>query len=168
MDLAESGLTIIAGALMLVALVASVLMPFIPGPFILWAISMIFGVLTGFAHFTVLSAVISTLLMVIATTKDLWMPIVGMKRYNLSCSTALGMFIGGLVGTFAIPIPLIGTLIGAMVGAMLLELLNLGDLQKALQAGGFAFKAFILGMVTEFGFNLLIVAVFFGSLWFTR
>src|SRR5262249_19374162 len=105
MDLAESGLTIIAGMLMLIALVASVLLPFIPGPFILWGIGMIFGVLTGFAHFTGLSAVISTLLMIVATTKDLWMPIVGMKRYNLSCSTALGMFFGGIVGTFAIPIP---------------------------------------------------------------
>ena len=78
---------------------------------------------------------IITVLMMIATTKDIWMPILGMKTYGVSCSSAFGMFVGGLIGTFAIPIPIVGTLIGAIVGAILLELLNLGDMQKALKSG---------------------------------
>jgi uncharacterized protein YqgC (DUF456 family) len=167
MSFAESGLTVIAGVLMVIALFAS-LLPFLPGPFMLWVISIVYGILTGFQHLTVLSAVVITALMIIATTKDIWMPIVGMKTHGVSCSTAFGMFAGGLVGTFAIPIPILGTLIGAIVGAILLELLNLGDLQKALRAGSFAFKSFIFGMATEFGFNILIVLVFFASLWVTR
>jgi uncharacterized protein YqgC (DUF456 family) len=167
MGIAESGLTVIAGILMVIALFAS-LLPFLPGPFILWLISIIYGILTGFQHLTVLSAVVITALMLIATTKDIWMPIVGMKTYGVSCSTAFGMFLGGTIGTFTIPIPILGTLIGAIVGAVLLELLNLGDMQKALRAGGYAFKSFILGMATEFGFNILIVAVFFASLFVTR
>ena len=167
MGIAESGLTVIAGVLMVITLFAS-LLPFLPGPFMLWLISIVYGILTGFQHLTVLSAVAITALMIIATTKDIWMPIIGMKTYGVSCSTAFGMFAGGFVGTFAIPIPIVGTLVGAIVGAILLELLNLGDLQKALKAGGFAFKSFILGMATEFGFNILIVAVFFGSLFVAR
>ena len=143
MDIAQSGLTVIAGVLMVIALIAS-LLPFLPGPFMLWVISIVYGVLTGFQHLTVLSAVVITILMIIATTKDIWMPIVGMKTSGVSCSSAIGMFVGGLIGTFAIPIPIVGTLIGAIVGAILLELLNLGDLQKALKAGGFAFKSFLL------------------------
>ncbi len=167
MGIAESSLTVIAGVLMVIALFAS-LLPFLPGPFMLWLISIVYGILTGFQHLTVLSALVITALMLIATTKDIWMPIVGMKTRGVSCSTAIGMFIGGLIGTFAIPIPILGTLIGAIIGAILLELLNLGDLQKALRAGGYAFKSFILGMATEFGFNILIVAVFFASLFVTR
>src|SRR3954449_6495194 len=120
MSFAESGLTVIAGILMVIALFAS-LLPFLPGPFILWLISIIYGILTGFQHLTVLSAVVITALMLIATTKDIWMPIVGMKTSNISCSTAIGMFLGGTIGTFAIPIPIVGTLIGAIVGAVLLE-----------------------------------------------
>jgi uncharacterized protein YqgC (DUF456 family) len=73
------------------------------------------------------------------------------------------MMIGGLVGTFAIPIPILGTLIGAMGGAILLELLNLGDFQRALKAGSIAFKSFVLGMATEIGFCILIALVFFGT-----
>ncbi|MBI1258989.1 MAG: DUF456 family protein [Chloroflexi bacterium] len=167
MGIAESGLMVIAGVLMVIALFAS-LLPFLPGPFMLWVISLVYGILTGFQHLTVLSAIVITLLMIIATTKDIWMPIVGMKTYGVSCSSAIGMFVGGIIGTFAVPIPILGTLIGAIAGAILLELLNLGDLQKALKAGGFAFKSFLLGMATEFGFNILIVAVFFGSLLVTR
>jgi len=167
MGIAESGLTVIAGILMVIALFAS-LLPFLPGPFILWLISIVYGILTGFQHLTVLSAVVITVLMLIATTKDIWMPIVGMKTYGVSCSTAFGMFLGGTIGTFTIPIPILGTLVGAIVGAVLLELLNLGDMQKALRAGGYAFKSFILGMATEFGFNILIVLVFFASLFVTR
>lgn len=167
MGIAESGLTVIAGILMVIALFAS-LLPFLPGPFMLWLISIVYGILTGFQHLTVLSAIVITALMLIATTKDIWMPIVGMKTYGVSCSAAFGIFLGGTIGTFAIPIPILGTLIGAIVGAVMLELLNFGDMQKALQAGGYAFKSFILGMATEFGFNILIVAVFFASLFVTR
>jgi uncharacterized protein YqgC (DUF456 family) len=134
-----------------------------PGPLLLWGISIGYGLLTNFQHLTILSAVIITALMLIGITKDIWLPLLGMKTQGASCSSAFGMILGGLVGTFTIPIPLIGTLVGAMIGAIILELLRLGDMQKALQAGGFAFRSFVLGMLTEFGFNLLIVATFFAS-----
>jgi uncharacterized protein YqgC (DUF456 family) len=163
MGIAESTLTVIASVLMVVALVASFL-PFLPGPFMLWVISVGYGALTGFSQLTVGSAVVITALMLIATSKDIWMPLVGMRKYGVSCSSALGMMVGGLVGTFAIPIPIVGTLLGAIGGAVLLELLNLGDMQLALKAGGVAFKSFLLGMATEFGFNLLICIVFFGTI----
>lgn len=160
MGIAESTLTVIASVLMVIAFFAS-LLPFLPGPFMLWLISIGYGVLTGFSQLTVGSAILITGLMLIATTKDIWMPVVGMRKYGVSCSSAIGMMIGGFVGTFAIPIPIVGTLLGAIGGAVLLELLNLGDLQLALKAGGVAFKSFLLGMATEMGFCFLIVAVFF-------
>ena len=162
MGIAESTLTVIASILMVIAFFAS-LLPFLPGPFLLWLISIVYGVLTGFSQLTVGSAILITALMLIATSKDIWMPLVGMRKYGVSCSSALGMMIGGLVGTFAIPIPIVGTLLGAMGGAILLELLNLGDLQLALKAGGFAFKSFLLGMATEMGFCFLIAVVFFAT-----
>jgi uncharacterized protein YqgC (DUF456 family) len=162
MDIGESTLTIIAGVAMVGALFLS-LLPFLPGPLVLWGISLVYGILTNFQHLTVLSMILITILMLIATSKDIWMPIIGMKTYGVSCSSAFGMMVGGLVGTFTIPIPILGTLIGAIIGAVLMELLNVGDTSRALRAGGIAFKAFILGMITEFGFNVLIVGVFFAS-----
>ncbi len=167
MDIGESTLTLIAGILMVGALLLSVL-PFLPGPFILWVISLGYGILTQFQHLTPLAMIVITVLMLVATSKDIWMPIVGMKTYGVSCSSAFGMMAGGLVGTFTIPIPILGTLLGAIGGAVLMELLNAGDASRAMRAGGVAFKAFVLGMITELGFNLLIVAVFFASVLSTR
>lgn len=162
MDIGESTLTIIAGVAMVGGLLLS-LLPFLPGPLLLWGISLVYAILTNFQNVTVLSMIVITILMIVATSKDIWMPIIGMKTYGVSCSSALGMSVGGLVGTFVIPIPILGTLLGAIVGAVLMELLNAGEMSRALRAGGVAFKAFILGIITEFGFNLLIVAVFFAS-----
>ena len=167
MGIAESGLTILASILMVGALLISVL-PFVPGPLLLWVISIGYGFLTNFQQLTVLSAVIITGLMIAGTTKDFWLPLLGMKTQGASCSSVFGVIVGGMVGTFTIPIPVIGTLIGAIIGAILMELLRLGDLQKAIQAGGFAFRTFVLGMLTEFGFNLLIVAAFFASVLVAR
>jgi uncharacterized protein YqgC (DUF456 family) len=163
MGIAESTLTAIASILMIIAFIASFL-PFIPGPFLLWLISILYGLATSFSQLTVASAILITALMLIATTKDIWLPLVGMKALGVSCSSAIGMSIGGLIGTFAIPIPIVGTLLGAMGGAIILELLHLGYLQLALKAGVAAFKSFVLGMATELGFCLLIVLVFFGSI----
>lgn len=162
MDIGESTLTIIAGIAMVGGLFLS-LLPFLPGPLVLWGISLVYGILTNFQNLTVLSMVVITILMLIATSKDIWMPLIGMKTYGVSCSSAFGMMVGGLIGTFVIPIPILGTLAGAIIGAVALELLNAGEMSRALRAGGIAFKAFILGMITEFGFNVLIVGVFFAS-----
>jgi uncharacterized protein YqgC (DUF456 family) len=167
MGIGETGLTIIASILMIGGLLLSVL-PFLPGPFLLWLISLIYAILTEFRFVTPLAMVIITVFMLAGSTKDFWMPILGMKTYGVSCSTALGMMIGGTAGTFLIPVPVLGTLLGAIGGAVLLELLSVGEMRRAFQAGGIALKAFILGMLTELGFNLLIVAVFFGSLLIQR
>ena len=167
MGIAESGLTIIAGILMVVTLFLG-LLPFLPGPLILWGISVVYGILTNFQHLTILSVIIITLLMIIGSTTEFWTPLIGMKGRGSSCSSVLGTILGGLVGTFAIPIPIAGTLIGMILGAILLEAMRLGDLKKALQAGSLAFESFVWGIITEFGFNLAIVGVFFGSLLITR
>src|SRR5690606_12168133 len=98
MDIGQSTLTIIASVLMVGGLLLSVL-PFLPGPLILWVISLGYGILTGFERLTPLSMIVITVLMLVATTKDIWMPIIGMKSYGVSCSSALGMMVGGLVGT---------------------------------------------------------------------
>lgn len=163
MDIAESGLTLIAGILMVIGLFVS-LLPFLPGPLLLWGISVVYAYLTGFQHVTVLAIVVISLLMIIGSTTDFWTPFVGMKSRGASCSSVLGTILGGLIGTFVVPIPILGTLIGAMVGAVALEAMRLGDLRKALTAGSLALESFVLGMVLEFVFNLGIVVTFFGSL----
>jgi uncharacterized protein YqgC (DUF456 family) len=73
--------------------------------------------------------------------------------------------IGGVLGTFLIPVPILGTLIGAVVGAMGVEFVRFGELQIALDAGGHAFRLYLLSVTVEFASSLLIIAVFALSVW---
>lgn len=163
MDLAQSGLTILTLILMIVALLLSII-PFVSGPLLLWGISIIYAILTGFQQVTVISIILISLLGLVGTTSGFWTPMLGMRTRDASCSSVFGTILGGLIGTFAIPVPLLGTLLGAIAGAILVEVLAVGDLAKAVRAGGFAFQSFIVGMVFEFLLSVAMIGVFVASI----
>lgn len=144
------------------------ILPILPGPALVWAIAMIYGVLTNFTVVSPLTAIVITLLMIIGSTTEFWTPIFGMRVRGASCSSIAGTLVGGLAGTFLIPVPIFGTLLGAVGGAVALELLRLGDLQKAFRAGSFAFESYLWSVVLEIGFSFLIVIIFSISAWTWR
>lgn len=164
---AESGLFAVTVILMFIALIASV-MPFVPGPLIVWGIGLAFAVLNGFQQVTLVPLIIMTVLMVVGATTDFWMPWFGMKSRGMSCGSVFGTIVGGILGTFLIPIPIIGTLLGAMIGALLLELLRIGELRQGLRAASFAFESYIWSIILDFVIGFAIIGVFVASVLMTR
>ena len=161
--LAEIVLIPLAILLMLLALPAS-LLPAVPGPALVWAIGVIFAVLTGFARVGWPSVAVMTVLMVLGSASGWWMQALGMRSQGSSCLAILGALLGGLVGTFAIPIPILGTLLGLVMGAILFEFLRAGELNLAIRTGGAAAAGYALSTIVEVGISLLIFAVFIASL----
>ena len=161
--MAESVLGIIAVVLMIAAVVAS-LLPVVPGPALVWAIGLVYAVLTGFAHVTWLSISLMTILMILGSTTGWWTQILGMRADGGSCLSILGALVGGLIGTFAIPIPLLGTVIGLVLGALLFEFARVGEFRQAMQSGGVALRGYLLSVLVEGGISILILAVFVISL----
>ncbi|MBN1287420.1 MAG: DUF456 domain-containing protein [Anaerolineae bacterium] len=161
--MAESVLIVVAIVLMLVVIFLSIL-PVIPGPALVWAIGVVFAALTGFERVTWLSVLLMTLFMALGSTADWWLPALGMKTQGGSCLAIVGSLIGGLIGTFAIPVPIIGTLVGAVLGAFVFELARLREFRAALDAGGAALVAYVVSMAAEIVFSALIFFVFVGSL----
>jgi hypothetical protein len=161
MDFGQAALTVIASIAMVVTFFLAFL-PILPGPIVLWAIALVYGLLTGWAQLTVPGMVAISALMIVGMTSDYWLPLLGIKSQGASCNAIVGTIVGGLIGTFFIPIPIAGTLIGSMAGALLLELLRVGELRKALFAADFAMKTFFIGLAMEIVVNTLIVLVFFG------
>jgi uncharacterized protein YqgC (DUF456 family) len=161
MDFGQAALTLIASIAMVVTFFLAFL-PVLPGPILLWGIALIYGLLTSWAELTVPGMVAISVLMIAGTTSDYWLPFIGIKSQGASCNAIVGTILGGLIGTFAIPIPILGTLIGSMVGALLLELLRVGEMKKALFAANFAMKTFLISMAMEIMVNFLILAIFFG------
>jgi hypothetical protein len=160
MDLLQGGLTVVAGITMVIIFVLS-FSPIVSGPLMLWGVSLVYGILTGFQVLTPPAMLAITALMLLGVTSDYWLPMLGVKTEGASCSVIFGTIVGGLIGTFVIPIPLIGTLIGSVVGAMGMELLRIGDITRMLRAGHFAVKTYFIGLAMEFVFNIAIMAVFF-------
>lgn len=163
MDASDTVLMIIALVLMVIGVFLS-LIPLIPGPLIVWGIGTLFAFLNDFERVTYLSVGLMTLLMVIGSTAEFWMPAFGLKAQGGSCLTSLGSLGGGIIGTFVIPIPILGSVIGAVVGALLVEMMRVGELKGALTAGRRAFELYLLSMVVEVTASGAILVVFVVSL----
>ncbi len=156
-------ISILAAVAMIAGLVVSFI-PVIPGPVLLWGISVIYAVATNFQHVTLGALLVITGLMALRLTSDFWMPLLGMKSRGLACSTVIGMSIGGLIGTFTIPIPIIGSLIGAVAGSLIAELIRVRDLNLSVTAARFALQQFLYAMLLEYSVNITITVIFLASL----
>lgn len=134
------------------------IIPYIPGPTLTWAIGIVYAVVVQ--PLPVPALVVMTLLMAAGATSDFWLPLFGVRVRGLSCLGAVGSLIGGVVGTFLIPVPIFGTLIGSVAGAMLVEFGRLRELRQAMQAGSIVVKLYIIGAIVQFCFSLAIFLAF--------
>ncbi len=163
LEISPTILLILATVLMVVTLVLA-FVPILPGPLMPWAVAIVYGLLTSWQRITPLAAIIMTLLMLVGVTADYWRPLLGAKTTGMGCRTSLGSFAGGFLGTFLIPIPLLGTVIGLVAGALVMELAQFGDLKKAMGAGRAALKMFAIGYALNIGISVTIFVVYVVSI----
>lgn len=159
MEFLASVTPILGIVLMVVAFFLSFI-PLLPGPVIPWLVAIVFGFLTGWERFSTTAAIIITILMLISATSDYWRPLLGAGKGGLSCAASLGSIVGGLVGTFVIPIPLLGTLIGCVVGALAVELIRHSDVDRAVRAGEQAARLFAIGYALNIGISFAMLVIF--------
>jgi hypothetical protein len=162
----ETVMIVLAVLSMVIAILVS-LIPNIPGPAIVWAIGLIFAALNDFERVPIPAIVVMSLFMAIGSTTEFWLRYLGMRTRGGSCWAALGSIFGGILGTFLIPIPILGTLIGAVLGALIIELLRVREAQKALEAGRSVIETYLISIVVEFCMCCCILTTFLISLWWT-
>ena len=167
MELAESALIAVAFILMAISLLLTIV-PFVPGPLLVWGVGTIFAVIDGFERVTYPALAVMTVLMIAGSTSEVWMQFFGIRMEGSSCLSTIGSLAGGVIGTFAIPVPILGTVIGMVIGALAFEMMRAGDLDRALKAGHNTFKLYIVSFAVEFAASVAIVGVFALSLWLTR
>jgi uncharacterized protein YqgC (DUF456 family) len=153
----------IAVLFILVGLVG-VILPMLPGILLVW-LSVFFFFLVerglGFAAIDPITFGVITVLALVAGTSDIWLPLLGARRSGSSKRAMVAGLLGGLIGTFVLPIPLLGTVVGYAAGVLLGEYHKHGDWDKALRAGAGGIAgwgiATILQLVTGFVILLLFV-----------
>lgn len=163
----ESTLILLTCGLMVLVLLVS-LIPFVPGPALLWGVSLAFGILDNFNRLPVLAFLVLTFLMVAGSTTDFWMPLLGMKARGATLGSTLATIVGAIAGTFFIPIPVLGTLAGAMTGALAVEFLYVGNARRSMRAAGMALESYVLSIFVEFCISIAMGGVFILSLLLTR
>jgi uncharacterized protein YqgC (DUF456 family) len=163
MEIAESALIAVSVIVMVIGVILAFI-PILPGALIVWGIGIVSAWANQFERVTPIAAIVMTVLMVISMSSDYWLPMLGVRTSGLSCLSAIGSIIGGLIGTFVIPIPIVGTLIGTVLGALIIEYALLREKARALRAGQVALKLFIIGYILELVMVFAIFGVFIVSI----
>lgn len=135
-----------------------IVVPVVPVSALEWGIAIIYAVGTGFERVSPAAAIFISVLMVIGSTSGLWMPFFGLRGKQLSCMGLIAFFVGMLIGTAIIPVPLIGSIIGGMLAVVIIEFARDRDAQAAWKSGGSALKLMLYGMMAELLFAGAIVA----------
>jgi uncharacterized protein YqgC (DUF456 family) len=108
--------------------------PVIPGLLLIWLGALFYAwIVVGFGVFSPWIFALITLIGLIAGTSNLWLAALGAKTTGASWRTLVVGFIGGIAGTFLIPIPILGTILGYAGGLALSEYVRQGEMRPALR-----------------------------------
>jgi uncharacterized protein YqgC (DUF456 family) len=125
------GIVILAFLIGLIGVVA----PVIPGLLIIWLGSLFYAwVVVGFDAFSPWVFALITLVGLVTGTSNIWLAALGAKTTGASWRALVVGFLGGIAGTFLIPIPILGTILGYAGGLVLSEYVRQGELRPAFRS----------------------------------
>jgi uncharacterized protein YqgC (DUF456 family) len=138
-----------------------VIVPLLPGILLIWGAVLFYAAAVD--GFTVISPWLFALITIIAIaagTADWWLLLLGAKTIGASFSALLLGVVGAIIGTFLIPVPLLGTLAGYALGILLGEYLRLRDWRAALRAAGGGLAGWGIGTALQLVGALVIIGLF--------
>ncbi|MEA1928521.1 MAG: DUF456 domain-containing protein [Candidatus Auribacterota bacterium] len=143
---------------------AGSIFPGMPGPPIVFAGALIYGILTGFAEIGWVMLLALGLLAAISQLLDYLASAYGAKKFGGSSWGIWGSLIGGLIGFFIFTIP--GMIIGLFSGAVIMELWKgKKETRAALKVGGGSLLGFLGGTLMKVIFSLLMIGLFLVDVW---
>ena len=150
----------------IILITAPLAIPFgIPGTFVIFLVSLIYGLIT---HFSQITQTLIWILLGIALFGELmeyFAGIFGAKKFGASKAGIIGAIvggiIGGIVGTGILPLAgsVIGLLIGAFSGAFFIELAIKKKPAQALRAGWGTFTGRIGGILTKVILGIVMITL---------
>jgi uncharacterized protein YqgC (DUF456 family) len=140
-----------------VAGLAGVVLPMLPGAPLLFAGLWIAAWAEGFRYVGLWTLVTLGILAVLTYGVDLWATMFGVKRFGASKRAVVGAVIGTMIGLF-LGIP--GALFGPFIGAVIGELSARRNLHSATRAGLGATIGLALGAALKLALAFAMIAVF--------
>jgi uncharacterized protein YqgC (DUF456 family) len=143
--------------LLVVAGLAGVVLPAIPGAPLIFAGLFIAAWSEGFAYVGVWTVVVLGILAALSYGVDLWATMFGAKRFGASRRAVVGAAIGSIVGLF---LGLPGVLFGPFIGAVAGELLSRQGFHAATRAGIGATIGLVLGAALKLALAFAMIGIF--------
>lgn len=142
---------------LIVAGMAGLVLPVLPGPVLLFA-GFVFGAWAeGFQHVGATTLVVLGVMAALAHLLDFIAGSLGASRYGASTRAVVGAAVGAIVGVF---FGLVGVLIGPFIGAVVGELLTRNDIESASRAGFGATLGMVLGVAAKLAIGFAMLGVF--------
>lgn len=161
MELALQSLFFGIAVVFLLIGLAGVLIPLLPGSLLIWITVAVYAAaerLNGFAAIDGVTFAVITVIALVTGLSDLWLPLLGAKVTGSSPRSLIYGVVGGLIGTFIIP--LLGSIIGYVAGILIGEYRRYGDWDKALRAGWGGLAGWGIATAIQLGGGLLILIIF--------
>ncbi len=149
----------IAVAFILVGIVG-IIVPILPGMLLVWFTVVIYAWRTGFEIIGWPTLTIVTLIALITGLSNIWLPLLGAKKTGAAKRALFLGVVGAILGTFLIPIPLLGTVIGYALGVFLGEFLKQRDVRLAFKASLGGVAGWGISTIVEISGALLILLIF--------
>jgi uncharacterized protein YqgC (DUF456 family) len=136
-------------------LVGLIVIPILPGLVIIWVAALGYGMAAGFGTLGWVMFAISTVLMLGGSLLDSLLMGSSAHKEGAPWWVILLALLGAIVGTFVIPIPIVGGLLAALLVLFVIESIRRKDWKKALNAmrgmlvgcGWAVVFRFIIGMI---------------------
>lgn len=138
--------------------VIGIVLPVIPGTILIFFAALVYALVEGFQTVGWPTLLVLGLLMLAATSADIWASSVGAKIGGASGWSVVMGLVAGLAGFVVFSLP--GAILGAILGVLLTEIIRVGDWRQALKAGSGWLVGWVLATVFQLAVGLIMVAIF--------
>lgn len=150
---------LIASILLFLAGLAGTVLPMLPGPVLIFAGMLFYGIVTDFAGLDSNFYLLQTMALIILFLVDYVSSAAGVKVFGGSKKTGLAAGLGVLVGLILLG-PL-GLVIGPFAGAVLVEILAGSSVERSIRIGFGAVIGLLGGTLVKLGIEVLMILAFF-------